>query len=163
MYSVDFEPDKLLQATQVGANDLLLGRPDLDFAWEVKHLIRIHCLELTESKKISELCYLRSLRLTSEELFLLNTYAKDLKFPSFKELGLDAAPESGTVWGFDLVRVNRTPDHYLAFLSYRTRWQRSKKYSIRMNSRLMFGGSLPAVRILDAGTIGEDSARRPET
>jgi len=68
----------------------------------------------------------------------------------FTELGLTSAPQPGTTWGFEFQRNNKTPAAYVENLA------KSNRHPGRF-ARMIFGGAVPAVRILEAGSIGDAS------
>lgn len=67
---------------------------------------------------------------------------------NFKDLGLPGPPPAGTEWGFDIVRNDKTPVTKVTYLSYRSKWQDESKFN-----KLVFGTSIPAVRLLQCGNI----------
>lgn len=71
---------------------------------------------------------------------------------TFESLGLEGAPETGTAWGFDFVRNNKSPHDSVSMLSYRSEWHDRSRYG-----DLIFAGAAPALRILDMGAIGDTS------
>lgn len=68
----------------------------------------------------------------------------------FAELGLSSAPAPGTVWGFEFQRNNKTPAAETETLANSDR--RPERFA-----RLIFGGEVPAVRVVEAGSIGDAS------
>lgn len=68
----------------------------------------------------------------------------------FKGLGL-ATPKPGTVWEIAPVRNRKTPRLDLACWAYLKNWHAKQDFGY-----LIFGGQLPAVRILRAGELAQD-------
>ncbi len=70
---------------------------------------------------------------------------------AFADLGLEGPPDAGSSWGIDFWRNNKTPEAKVDSLARSNR--RPERFA-----RMAFGTGVPALRLLQAGSIGDAGA-----